>query len=138
MKQHSPEELAYLRRGVELQFRKQFYKDPKFPFLPSLGITHILHGFDTGEVSLGLLHMWWEPHRSGITFAKNWESEWLDNALEAVALAKIIEPKSYDLVKLVDAHKNEIARMDAAREIKKIREMKLREEEEKSKHFLWN
>ena len=135
---HSAIELEYLRKCMEAQFRKQFYKDPKFPFLQSLGITHILHGFDTGDVFIGLLHMWWEPHESGIPFHKNWKSEWLDDAHEAVALAKIIEPKSYDLIKLVDAHKREMDRIETEMEIKRIRENKLKEETEKSKNYLWN
>ena len=130
-------ELEYLRKGMEAQFRHQFYKDPKFPFLQSLGITHVLHSFDTGEVFIGLLHMWWEKH-SVHPEMRNWESEWLDDVNEAVALAKIIEPKSYDLVKLVNVHKKEIERREHEREVKKIREMKIKEETEKSTKFFWN
>ncbi len=128
-------ELEYLRKGMEQQFRHQFYKDPKFPFLQSLGITHVLHSFDTGEVFLGLLHMWWEKHSLE---PSKWESEWLDDVNDAVTLAKIIEPKSYDLLKLVNVHKTEMERIEHEQKIRKIRKDKIQEETEKSKNYLWN
>ena len=59
-----------IRQGIEIQFRHNLYKDIKFPFLQSIGIKHLLQGFQNEEVGFGgVLHMWWvnEDNGSGST-----------------------------------------------------------------------
>jgi len=53
-------ELQELRKGFEMQFRYKFYRDPKFPFLKSIGIKHVIQGFEhpSDEVGfIGMLHL---------------------------------------------------------------------------------
>ena len=38
-----------LRFAMNTQFRYKLYRDPIFPFLPSLGIDHIIQGFEHKE-----------------------------------------------------------------------------------------
>ena len=133
-------ELQELRKAFELQFRYKFYRDPKFPFLKSIGIGHVIQGFEHPHEDvgfIGMLHLWWVLDPTG-TVTDIWESEWLDDVNDAVTLAKIIEPKSYDLLKLVNVHKTEMERIEHEQKIKKIRKDKIQEETEKSKNYLWN
>lgn len=133
-------ELQELRKGMEIQFRYKFYKDPKFPFLKSLGIKNILQGFDAGdEVGfIGTLHLWWVADPTG-TVTDIWESEWIDTPKEAIFLAQEIQKnKLYNEEKLVEIHNNEI-KMMAERKANLLYREKIREEEEeKSKTVLWN
>ena len=133
-------ELQELRKGMELQFRYKFYKDPKFPFLKSLGIKHVIQGFDAGDDVgfIGMLHLWWVPDPTG-TVTDIWESEWIDTAHEGIALAQTLDKnRVYDVDKLVQTHTDAIQKI-AEQEVMKQLQAKIRkEEEEESKTVLWN
>jgi len=133
-------ELQELRKGMELQFRYKFYKDPKFPFLQSIGIKHVIQGFDAGDDVgfIGLLHLWWvaDPTRTVIGI---WESEWLDDPLEAIELAQSFDnDRLYDEAKLVQSHKEAIQKIAEKEAMRQMREKVRGEETEKSEKVLWN
>ena len=53
---------AELRVSLEQQFRYSFYRDPKFPFLQSIGIKDVFQAFgsDNDEIGyIGTLHLHW-------------------------------------------------------------------------------
>ena len=134
-------ELQELRRGMEIQFRYKFYKDPKFPFLQSIGIKHVLQGFEHPHEDvgyLGMLHLWWVSDPTG-TVLGIWESEWLDTPHEGIALAQTLNKnRVYDVEKLVRTHTDAIQDI-TEREVMKQLQAKIRkEEEEESKTVLWN
>ena len=133
-------ELQELRKGMELQFRYKFYKDPKFPFLQSIGIKHVIQGFDAGDDIgfIGMLHLWWVKDSTG-TVTDIWESEWIDTPQEGIALAQAIAQEKrniYDEEKLV--RKKEIEKMAEAEALKQIREKAREQAEEESRTVLWN
>jgi len=133
-------ELQELRKGMELQFRFKFYKDPKFPFLKSLGIKHVIQGFDAGDDIgfIGTLHLWWVRDSTG-TVTDIWESEWIDTPQEAIELAlSLRQNKLYDEQKLVRSHMEEIQKMAEQEAMKKLREKARDEATEESKTVLWN
>tara|TARA_B100000809_G_C14773388_1_gene400255 strand:+ start:160 stop:597 length:438 start_codon:yes stop_codon:yes gene_type:complete len=133
-------ELQELRKGMELQFRFKFYKDPKFPFLQSIGIKHIIQGFDAGDNIgfIGMLHLWWVSDPTG-TVTGIWESEWIDTPHEGIALSQALtQNKLYDEQKLVHAHMKEIAKMAEEEGMKQLRERSREQAEEESKTVLWN
>jgi hypothetical protein len=133
-------ELQELRKGMELQFRYKFYKDPKFPFLQSIGIKHIIQGFDAGDDVgfIGTLHLWWVSDPTG-TVTGIWESEWIDTPREAVELAiSIRQDKLYDEEKLVAAHKKEIEKMAEEEAMRQLREKAREQAEQESEKVLWN
>jgi hypothetical protein len=133
-------ELQELRKGMELQFRYKFYKDPKFPFLQSIGIKHIIQGFDAGDDVgfIGTLHLWWVSDPTG-TVTGIWESEWIDTPREAVELAiSIRQNKLYDEEKLVAAHKKEIEKMAEEEAMRQLREKAREQAEQESEKVLWN
>ena len=41
--------LKEIRKGLEQQFRFKLYQDPKFPFLPAMGLKHLFQSFDAKE-----------------------------------------------------------------------------------------
>jgi len=133
-------ELQELRKGMEMQFRYKFYKDPKFPFLQSIGIKHVIQGFDAGDDVgfIGMLHLWWVSDPTG-TVTGIWESEWLDTPHEGVALAQSLDNnRMFDVGKLVQAHAKAIHKI-AEQEVRKQIQAKIeKEEEEESKTVLWN
>ena len=134
-------ELQELRKGMEMQFRYKFYKDPKFPFLQSIGIKHVIQGFEhpSDEVGfIGILHLWWVSDPTG-TVTGIWESEWLDTPHEGIALAQALDKtRVYDVEKLVQTHTQAIHNI-AEREVMKQIQAKIeKEEEEESKTVLWN
>ena len=45
----SPEVRDELREAMNIQFRYKLYKSPEFPFLPSMGINHIIQAFEDKE-----------------------------------------------------------------------------------------
>ena len=47
--QMDPEVRDELREAMNIQFRYKLYKSPEFPFLPSMGINHIIQGFEDKE-----------------------------------------------------------------------------------------
>ena len=44
-----PEVRDELREAMNIQFRYKLYKSPEFPFLPSMGINHIIQAFEDKE-----------------------------------------------------------------------------------------
>ena len=133
-------ELQELRKGMEIQFRYKFYRDPKFTFLPSLGIKHIFQTFDAGDDIgfIGILHLWWVPDKTG-TVTHIWESEWIDSPIEGVTLAKAVsQNKLHDEEKLVAAHREYIQKMAEMEAMKELREKSRKTAEEESKNYLWN
>ena len=135
-------ELQELRKGMELQFRYKFYKDPKFPFLKSLGIKHVIQGFDAGDDIgfIGMLHLWWVKDSTG-TVTDIWESEWIDTPQEGIALAQAIAQEKrniYDEEKLVRAHMKEIQKMAEKEGMKQLREKSKKDATEESEKVLWN
>jgi len=137
---------------MELQFRYKFYKDPKFPFLKSIGIKHVFQTFDAGDDIgfIGILHMWWVSDPTGTVSAPEgysrdsvatgiWESEWIDTPHEGVALAKAVtQNKLYDEDKLIWAHAEEIQKLAQKKAMLQIREKARKDATEESKNFLWN
>jgi len=133
-------QLQELRKGMEIQFRYKFYKDPKFIFLPSLGIKHVFQTFDAGDDIgfIGILHLWWVPQKNK-NFAHIWESEWIDSPIEGVRLAKAVsQNKLHDEDKLVASHRKEIQKMAEVEAMKELREKSRKIAEEESKNYLWN
>jgi hypothetical protein len=145
-------ELQELRKGMELQFRYKFYKDPKFPFLQSMGIKHIIQGFDAGDDVgfIGTLHLWWESDPTGTVSAPEgfsrdsvatgvWESEWIDTPAEALALAvSIRQNKNYDEEKLMMGHMKEIQKIAELEAMRQLREKARDEATKESENVLWN
>ena len=134
-------ELQELRRGMEIQFRYKFYKDPKFPFLQSIGIKHVLQGFEHPHEDvgyLGMVHLWWVSDPTG-TVTGIWESEWLETPQEGIFLAQSFDNnRIYDVKKLEQVHAQTIQKI-AEQEVMKHLQKKIRkEEEEESKTVLWN
>ena len=59
-----------LRYAMNTQFRYKLYRDPIFPFLPSLGIDHIIQGFEAKEELgfVGVLHLWYENNSGELSY----------------------------------------------------------------------
>ena len=145
-------ELQELRKGMEMQFRFKFYKDPKFPFLKSMGIKNVFQAFDAGDEIgfIGILHLYWMPDPTGIVSAPEgfsrdsvatgvWESEWIDTPHEGIALAKAVsQNKLYDEDKLMAFHQKEILRIAELEAMRQLREKARDQATEDSKNVLWN
>jgi|TARA_B100000745_G_scaffold134361_1_gene87789 hypothetical protein len=104
-----------LRHAMETQFRYKFYNSTEFPFLQSMGIRHILQGFEAPpEIGfIGMLHLWWTPEESGIVYTNprtivakgTWKSEWFDSPDDAIEIAQQIQSdKPFNEDKLIEAH----------------------------------
>ncbi len=134
-------ELQELRKAFELQFRYKFYRDPKFPFLKSIGIGHVIQGFEHPHEDvgfIGMLHLWWVPDPTG-TVTDIWESEWLDTPHEGIALAQTLDKnRPYDVHKLEEIAHNYAQKIAEKEVIKQIQEKIRQEEEEESNTVLWN
>ena len=143
--------LKEIRKGLEQQFRFKLYKDPKFPFLHSMGIRHLFQSFDAQEDGyIGTLHLWWsnesgEPsyHTKDKHFISGgWYSEWIDDATKAVELAMECEKKNNPYAeKLLRAFVKEQERQLEISQKKKLEERykrDMKEMEEESKTVLWN
>ena len=135
-------EIQELRKGMEMQFRYKFYKEPQFLFLQSLGIKHVIQGFDAGDDIgfIGILHLWWVPDPTG-TVTGIWESEWINTPQEGVALAQKIGEDLhllYDIGKLEQVSKQYIQKLAEKEMMKQIQSKIEKEEEEESKTVLWN
>jgi len=133
-------ELQELRKGMELQFRYKFYKDPKFPFLQSMGIKHVIQGFDAGDDVgfIGMLHLWWvsDPTHTVIGI---WESEWIDSPQEGIALAQALtKNRVYDEEKLIKSHQEAIQKIAHKEAMKQLQEKARTEATEESEKVLWN
>ena len=92
--------LKDMRHAMETQFRYKFYNSTEFPFLQSMGVRHILQGFEAPPQIgfIGMLHLWWTPEESGIVYKNprtivakgTWKSEWFDSPEDAVEIAQQI------------------------------------------------
>ena len=132
-----------LRIAMETQFRYKFYNTTEFPFLQSIGVNHIIQGFEAPDELgfFGILHLWWSPDESDIVYDKprkfkaigTWNGEWLDRPEDAIKLAmQIQESKPYDENKLIQIA-IEYARKAADKHVKKLVEDHLEEEEKPPK-----
>ena len=134
-------ELQELRKAFEMQFRYKFYRDPKFPFLKSIGIGHVIQGFEHPHEDvgfIGMLHLWWVPDPTG-TVTDIWESEWLDTPHEGIALAQTLDKnRIYDVHKLEEIAHNHAQKMAEKEVMKQLKEKIRQEEEEESNTVLWN
>tara|TARA_B110001454_G_scaffold49951_1_gene49064 strand:- start:607 stop:1062 length:456 start_codon:yes stop_codon:yes gene_type:complete len=136
----SPEMRDELRYAMNTQFRYKLYNDPTFPFLHSMGIKHIIQGFEAKEEMgyVGVLHLWYtnesgEPsyHTKDKHFlAGDWKHKWYDRPEDAIKLAiQIQKDKPYDEDKLIRVA-IEYARKATERHVKKLVEEHLENEEE--------
>ena len=134
-----PKQRDDLRIAMETQFRYKFYNSTEFPFLQSIGVNHIIQGFQApdGMGFIGILHLWWSPDESEIVYDKprkfapigTWNGEWLDSPEDAIQLAiQIQERKPYDENKLIHIA-IEYAQKAADKHVKKLVEDHLEEEE---------
>ena len=129
----NPEMRDELRYAMNTQFRYKLYRDIVFPFLPSLGVTHIIQGFEAKEEMgfVGVLHLWYENNSGKLScqtkdkhfVAGDWKHEWYDHPEDAVELAiHLQKSKPFDENKLIKVH------IEHHREV--AVKMKLKEEEE--------
>tara|TARA_Y100000310_G_scaffold205873_1_gene206232 strand:- start:34 stop:480 length:447 start_codon:yes stop_codon:yes gene_type:complete len=145
------EQIEEVRKGVEQQFRYKFYKDPKYPFLPAMGIKHIFQGFDAEEDGyVGTLHLWYTNESGELSYQtkdKNfvsgyWKSRWIDDATEAVETAIELEREEGSLSeKLTQVHlkfMEEFSTKLAQELLDKKFKKQMEELEEESKTVLWN
>ena len=143
--------LKEIRKGLEQQFRFKLYKDPKFPFLHSMGIRHLFQSFDAKEDGyIGTLHLWWsnesgEPsyHTKDKHFISGgWYAEWIDDATKAEELAMECERKYNPYAeKLMRAFVKEQERQLEISQKKKLEERykkDMEKMEEESETVLWN
>ena len=143
--------LKEIRKGLEQQFRFKLYKDPKFPFLPSMGLKHLFQSFDAQEDGyIGTLHLWWTNedgessyHTKDKHFVSGvWHSVWIDDATEAIELAMECERKNNPYSeKLIRAFVKEQERQLEISQKKKLEERyrkDMKNMEEESKTVLWN
>ena len=136
----SPEVRDELREAMNVQFRYKLYKSPEFPFLPSMGINHIIQGFEAKEELgfVGVLHLWYENNSGELSYqtkdrhfvAGDWKHEWYDHPEDAVELAMHIQKsKPFDedkLIKIAIDHAKEMAE----KKVKKLVEEALEKESE--------
>jgi len=142
----NPRQRDELRIAMETQFRYKFYNTTEFPFLQSIGVNHIIQGFEAPDELgyIGALHLWWAPDESDIVYDKprkfkvigTWHGEWLDRPEDAIKLAmQIQESKPYDENKLIQIA-IEYARKAAKKHVEKLVEDHLENEEEKPPKLL--
>ncbi len=129
---------AELREAMNIQFRYKLYRDPVFPFLPSLGVDHIIQGFENKEEDefVGVLHLWYENtsgepsyHTKDKHFVAGiWKHEWYDQPIDAYHLARYIQYKRpYDedkIVQVILKHAQKVA----AKKVEKIIKENIEEE----------
>ena len=106
-----------IRIVMQKRFMDNFTHSPEFPFLQSMGITHLFQSFEAKEHELGylgLLHVWYHE--------KVWETEWIDTQEKGIELiAYLQKAKMYDEAKLVEIgiHKmNQRTKMERMKVIK--------------------
>ena len=143
--------LKEIRKGLEQQFRYKLYQDPKFPFLPSMGLKHLFQSFDAQKDGyIGTLHLWWSNESGEPSYCTKdkhfisggWYAEWIDDATEAIKLAIECEKKYNPYAEaLIRAHVKE-AELESERLAKKMLEKRFKKDmqkaEEESKTVLWN
>ena len=140
-----------LRKGLEQQFRFKLYQDPKFPFLPAMGLKHLLQSFEAEETGyIGTLHLTWtneDGEPSYWTKDKHfvsgfWKTDWIDDPVEAIKEAIECEKKNNPYTeKLIAAQLKESERQ-SEEQARKLLEKRFRKDmqkaEEESKTVLWN
>ena len=143
--------LQEVRKGLEQQYRYKFYQDPKYPFLPAMGIKHIFQGFDAQEDGyVGTLHLWYTNESGELSYhtkdkefvSGHWKAEWIDDAKDAIELAIELERQdglySEKLTKIhldhIEAYSIKLAQELLEKKFKK----KMKELEEESEEVLWN
>ena len=143
--------LQEIRKGLEQQYRYKFYRDPKYPFLPAMGIKHIFQGFDAQEDGyVGTLHLWYTNESGELSYHTKdkefisgyWKSRWIDDAVEAVEAAIELEREEGSLSeKLTQIHLEHIEAYSvklAQELLEKKFKKKMKELEEESETVLWN
>ena len=143
--------LQEIRKGLEQQYRFKFYQDPKYPFLPAMGIKHIFQGFDAQEDGyVGTLHLWYTNESGELSYhtkdkefvSGHWKAEWIDDAINAVEIAIEIEREnnsySEKLTKIHLEHIEEYSTKLAQKLLEKKFKKQMEELEEESKTVLWN
>ena len=127
-----PRQRDELRIAMETQFRYKFYNSTEFPFLQSIGVNHIIQGFEAPDELgyIGALHLWWAPDESDIVYDKprkfkvigTWHGEWLDRPEEAVELAIQIQAnRPYNEDKLIEVairHAKKMANLSVKKMVK--------------------
>jgi hypothetical protein len=103
---------AELRVSLEQQFRYKFYRDPKFPFLQSIGIKDVFQAFGSDDIGyLGTLHLHWTSEDSQIEYPSEkswpkikgmWQSKWFEDHEDALKLIKTLY-SYFDLEKVIEA-----------------------------------
>jgi hypothetical protein len=103
---------AELRVSLEQQFRYKFYRDPKFPFLQSIGIKDVFQSFASDDIGyLGTLHLHWTSEDSQIEYPSEkswpkikgmWQSKWFEDHEDALKLIKTLY-SYFDLEKVIEA-----------------------------------
>ena len=143
--------LQEIRKGLEQQYRYKVYQDPKYPFLPAMGIKHIFQGFDAQEDGyVGTLNLWYTNESGELSYhtkdkefvSGHWKAEWIDDAKDAVELAIELERQdglySEKLTKIhldhIEAYSIKLAQELLEKKFKK----KMKELEEESEEVLWN
>ena len=127
-----PRQRDELRIAMETQFRYKFYNSTEFPFLHSIGVNHIIQGFEAPDELgyIGALHLWWAPDESDIVYDKprkfkvigTWHGEWLDRPEEAIELAIQIQAnRPYNEDKLIEVairHAKKMANLSVKKMVK--------------------
>ena len=122
-----------IREAMNIQFRYKLYRDNVFPYLPSLGVNHIIQSFESKEDDefIGVLHLWYENNSGELSYQTKdqhfvsgyWKHEWLDDPSDAVYLAmRIQQDKPYNENKLIHIaieHAREVAQKQVKKIIKK-------------------
>jgi|TARA_B110000263_G_scaffold247010_1_gene259015 hypothetical protein len=123
--------LKDMRHALETQFRYKFYNSTEFPFLQSLGVKHVLQGFEAPPQLgyIGMLHLWWTAEESGIIYENprtiiakgTWKGEWFNSPEDAIEVAqKIQADKCYDEDRLMEAHMKYHAQLSQKKPVKRI------------------
>ena len=102
-----------LRNALEQQFKYKFYHSTEFPFLHSIGIKHVIQGFDGLPEDwpfIGILHLYWTPD--------GWDSEWLNKFEDALELSTWIQKSRgpYNEDRLIQTHIEHVRRMRTKQE----------------------
>jgi peptide subunit release factor RF-3 len=136
--------LQQLRDSLETQFRLNFYQDPKFPYLHSVGIKDVFQSFESNQDNvgfIGVLHLWWVNEDNNIVYDKPtaikpkgvWHSEWLESAEEGIERAqslmnqnKIFKPEA--LMEAILKANMKIAERIQKKQLRLLQEEDLEEE----------